>query len=148
MKSRRVVVTGLGAICPIGNDIPTIWENAVNGVSGAGPITHFDATQFKTRFACEVKEFDSKAHMGRDARKFDTDTHYGVDSAIQAITDSGERSARGSRRDGVPYVRTRGAAAVCECDRSGKRRRALRLFLSGYHRRRKRAAGAVPRCRQ
>ena len=104
MKSRRVVVTGLGAICPIGNDIPTIWENAVNGVSGAGPITHFDATQFKTRFACEVKEFDSKAHMGRDARKFDTDTHYGVDSAIQAITDSGiDFEKEDCNRIGVVY---------------------------------------------
>lgn len=88
MKSRRVVVTGLGAICSVGNDIQTIWDNVANGVSGAGPITHFDCSLFKTKFACEVKNFDSKTHMGRDARKFDTDTHYGVDSAIQAINDS------------------------------------------------------------
>ena len=88
MKSRRVVVTGLGAICPIGNDIQTIWNNAANGVSGAGPITYFDTTLFKTKFACEVKNFDSKANMGRDARKFDSDTHYAIDSAIQAISDS------------------------------------------------------------
>lgn len=89
MKLRRVVVTGLGAVCPIGNDIPTIWENAANGVSGAGPITRFDTTLFKTKFACEVKDFDAKANMGREARKVDTDTHYGVESAIQALTDSG-----------------------------------------------------------
>ena len=89
MKLRRVVVTGLGAVCPIGNDIPTIWENAANGVSGAGPITRFDTTLFKTKFACEVKNFDAKANMGREARKVDTDTHYGVESAIQALTDSG-----------------------------------------------------------
>lgn len=88
MKSRRVVVTGLGAICSVGNDIQTIWDNVANGVSGAGPITHFDCSLFKTKFACEVKNFDSKTHMGRDARKFDTDTHFGVDSAIQAINDS------------------------------------------------------------
>ncbi len=88
MKSRRVVVTGLGAISPVGNDIPTIWENVSNGVSGAGPITRFDATLFKTRFACEVKNFDSSAQLGREARKLDSDTHFGVASAVQAIEDS------------------------------------------------------------
>ncbi|MBO7279581.1 MAG: beta-ketoacyl-ACP synthase II [Bacteroidaceae bacterium] len=88
MNSRRVVVTGLGAISPVGNDIPTIWENISNGVSGAGPITHFDATLFKTRFACEVKNFDSSAQLGREARKLDSDTHFGVASAVQAIEDS------------------------------------------------------------
>ena len=88
MNSRRVVVTGLGAISPVGNDIPTIWENISNGVSGAGPITHFDATLFKTRFACEVKNFDSSAQFGREARKLDSDTHFGVASAVQAIEDS------------------------------------------------------------
>lgn len=88
MKSRRVVVTGLGAISPVGNDIPTIWENISNGVSGAGPITRFDATLFKTRFACEVKNFDSSAQLGREARKLDSDTHFGVASAVQAIEDS------------------------------------------------------------
>ena len=89
MKLRRVVVTGLGAVSPIGNDVPTTWENAVNGVSGAGPITHFDAYLFKTQFACEVKGFDSSACLGRDVRKFDLDTHYGVASAVEAINDSG-----------------------------------------------------------
>lgn len=88
MNSRRVVVTGLGAISPVGNDITTIWENISNGVSGAGPITHFDATLFKTRFACEVKNFDSSAQLGREARKLDSDTHFGVASAVQAIEDS------------------------------------------------------------
>ena len=89
MKLRRVVVTGLGAVSPIGNDVPTTWDNAVNGVSGAGPITHFDAYLFKTQFACEVKGFDSSACLGRDVRKFDLDTHYGVASAVEAINDSG-----------------------------------------------------------
>ncbi|MBQ7878475.1 MAG: beta-ketoacyl-ACP synthase II [Bacteroidaceae bacterium] len=89
MKFRRVVVTGLGVVSPVGNDIPTMWENISNGVSGAGPITRFDASLFKTNFACEVKDFDPKLDLGRDARKFDTDTHFGVVSAVQAINDSG-----------------------------------------------------------
>ena len=57
--SRRVVVTGLGALTPIGNNVPAFWKNLVNGISGAGPITRFDSTQFKTQFACEVKNFNS-----------------------------------------------------------------------------------------
>ena len=90
MKLRRVVVTGLGAVSPIGNDVPTTWENAVNGVSGAGPITRFDAYLFKTQFACEVKGFDPTMAMDRrDLRKVDIDTHYGVAAAVEAINDSG-----------------------------------------------------------
>lgn len=90
MKLRRVVVTGLGAVSPIGNDVPTLWKNAVDGVSGAGPITHFDSYLFKTQFACEVKGFDPLSCMDRrDLRKVDVDTHYGVASAVEAINDSG-----------------------------------------------------------
>ena len=90
MKFRRVVVTGLGPVSPIGNSVPEAWDNAVKGVSGAGPITHFDAYLFKTQFACEVKGFDPLSCMDRrDVRKVDTDTHYGVASAIEAINDSG-----------------------------------------------------------
>ena len=90
MKLRRVVVTGLGAVSPIGNDVPTMWENAKNGVSGAGPITHFDAYLFKTQFACEVKDFDPAATIDRrEIRKVDADTHYGVAAAVEAINDSG-----------------------------------------------------------
>ena len=90
MKLRRVVVTGLGAVSPIGNDVPTMWENAINGVSGAGPITRFDAYLFKTQFACEVKDFDPTVAMDRrELRKVDTDTHYGVAAAVEAIKDSG-----------------------------------------------------------
>jgi 3-oxoacyl-[acyl-carrier-protein] synthase II len=61
MELKRVVVTGLGAITPLGNDIPTYWKGLVNGVSGAAPITKFDATNFKTQFACEVKDWDVSA---------------------------------------------------------------------------------------
>ena len=60
MELKRVVVTGLGAITPLGNDPKTYWENLIQGVSGAAPITRFDTTNFKTKFACEVKGFDVK----------------------------------------------------------------------------------------
>ena len=90
MKLRRVVVTGLGTVSPLGNDVPTTWENAVNGVSGAGPITRFDAYLFKTQFACELKGFDPTVAMDRrDLRKVDVVAHYGVASALEAINDSG-----------------------------------------------------------
>ena len=71
MELRRVVVTGLGALTPIGNTVEEYWANLVKGVSGAGPITRFDATNFKTQFACEVKGFDAQEIFGRkEARNF------------------------------------------------------------------------------
>lgn len=89
MELKRVVVTGLGAITPLGNDVETTWKNAINGVSGAGPITHFDASLFKTQFACEVKDFDVTAYLDRrDARRMDLYCHYAMASAQQAIDDS------------------------------------------------------------
>ena len=88
MKLRRVVVTGLGAVSPIGNDVPTLWENAKAGVSGAGPITHFDASLFKTRFACEVKNFDATAYLDKkEVRKVGLHSHYGIAAAIEAMND-------------------------------------------------------------
>ena len=90
MKLRRVVVTGLGTVSPIGNSAPETWENAVNGVSGAGPLTRFDTYLFKTQFACEVKDFNLASAMDRrETRKVDIDTCYGVASAVEAINDSG-----------------------------------------------------------
>ena len=90
MELKRVVVTGLGAITPVGDNIPELWENLVNGVSGAGPITHFDASQFKTRFACEVKGFDATQYIDRkEARKMDLYTQYAVAVAKEASYDSG-----------------------------------------------------------
>ena len=72
MELKRVVVTGLGALTPVGNNVAETWENLVNGVSGAGPITHFDASKFKTQFACEVKNFKANEHLDRkEARKMD-----------------------------------------------------------------------------
>ncbi len=90
MELKRVVVTGLGAITPIGNTVPEFWENLVNGVSGAGPITHFDASLFKTQFACEVKDFDPTLYIDRkEVRKMDLYTQYAIVVAKQAVTDSG-----------------------------------------------------------
>ena len=105
MKQRRVVVTGLGAVSPIGNDVPTMWENAINGVSGAGPITHFDSYLFKTQFACEVKNFDPSVVMDRrELRKLDADTHYGFAAAVEAINDSGlDFEKEDCNRIGVVY---------------------------------------------
>lgn len=89
MKLRRVVVTGLGTVSPLGNNVSQVWENAINGVSGAGPITRFDTYLFKTQFACEVKNFDASQVMDRrELRKVDNVTIYGVASAMEAIADS------------------------------------------------------------
>lgn len=89
MEIRRVVVTGLGALTPIGNNIEEFWNGLANGVSGAAPITHFDATKFKTRFACELKNFDVTAFLDRkEARKMDRFTQYAMVAADEAIVDS------------------------------------------------------------
>ncbi len=90
MELKRVVVTGLGAITPLGNTVDETWENIKKGVSGAGPITHFDASQFKTQFACEVKGFNVNDYLDRkEARKMDLYTQYALVAAKQAIADSG-----------------------------------------------------------
>lgn len=89
MKLRRVVITGLGALTPIGNTVPEYWNGLKNGVSGAGPITRFDAAKFKTQFACEVKNFDPLNFYDRkEVRKYDMFTTYGIVSADEAITDA------------------------------------------------------------
>ena len=90
MELKRVVVTGLGALTPVGNTVAETWENLVNGVSGAGPITHFDASKFKTHFACEVKGFKPNDHLDRkEARKMDLYTQYAIVAAKEAIEDAG-----------------------------------------------------------
>ena len=89
MELKRVVVTGLGALTPVGNNVAETWENLVNGVSGAGPITHFDASNFKTQFACEVKNFKVNEYLDRkEARKMDLYTQYAIVAAKEAIEDS------------------------------------------------------------
>lgn len=89
MQLKRVVVTGLGALTPIGNNIEEYWNSLVNGVSGAAPITHFDATKFKTRFACEVKNFEPKDFIDRKlVRKMDKFTQYAMVASDEAIADA------------------------------------------------------------
>ena len=106
MELKRVVVTGLGALSPIGNDVATTWENAKKGVSGAAPITHFDATQFKTQFACEVKGFDAAAHFDRrQMRQFDLYAQYALVAADEAIADAGlENEGVDKNRVGVIFA--------------------------------------------
>lgn len=90
MELKRVVVTGLGALTPVGNTVPETWENIKNGVSGAGPITHFDASLFKTQFACEVKNFKATDFIDRkEARKMDLYEQYALVAAMEAIKDCG-----------------------------------------------------------
>ena len=90
MNFRRVVVTGLGALTPIGNTIPEFWEGLSNGVSGAGPITKFDPEKFRTKFACELKNFDPENFLDRrEARRMDAFTQYAMVVGDEAITNSG-----------------------------------------------------------
>jgi len=89
MELKRVVVTGLGAVTPLGNTVPELWDSVVNGKSGAGPITHFDTTNFKTKFACEVKNFDASEFIDRkEARKMDLCSQYAIVAADEAIADA------------------------------------------------------------
>jgi len=90
MTLRKVVVTGMGVVTPIGNTLTEYWDNLLKGVSGACPITRFDATKFKTRFACEVKDFDPLAHFDRkEARKMDLYTQFAMVASMQAVENSG-----------------------------------------------------------
>lgn len=90
MKLRRVVVTGLGALTPIGNTVPEYWNGLLNGANGVGPITRFDASKFKTQFACELKGFNPLDHFDRkEVRKYDPYAQYAMVVADEAMKDSG-----------------------------------------------------------
>lgn len=90
MNPKRVVVTGLGALTPIGNDVAAMWQSMLIGVSGARPITRFNTEKFKCKIACEVKDFDSSEHFDRrEVRKLDLFTQYGLVAAEEAIRDAG-----------------------------------------------------------
>ncbi|MBD5266129.1 MAG: beta-ketoacyl-ACP synthase II [Bacteroides sp.] len=105
MELKRVVVTGLGAITPIGNDVETTWLNAVAGKSGAAPITHFDASKFKTQFACEVKGYNASEHFDRKKlRQLDLYAQYGIVAARQAVADSGLEEAPNLDRNRVGVI--------------------------------------------
>lgn len=90
MTERRVVVTGIGTINPLGNNVEEYFSNLEKGVSGAAPITHFNAEKFKTKFACEVKNYDPSQFFDRkEVRKYDLFTQYALVAATQAVEDSG-----------------------------------------------------------
>lgn len=105
MELKRVVVTGLGAITPLGNDVASTWSAALQGVSGAGPITHFDASKFKTQFACEVKNFNATEHIDRKKlRTLDLYAQYALVAARQAVADSKLEEAPNLNRDRVGVI--------------------------------------------
>ncbi len=90
MAKRRVVVTGLGMLTPLGNDVASTWQGLLNGQSGIGPITHFDTTDFGTKFAGLIKDFDATHYMAKkDAKKMDLFIQYGIAAGLQALEDSG-----------------------------------------------------------
>ena len=90
MQMRRVVVTGLGALTPSGLSVPEFWDSLVKGVSGAAPITYFDASKAKTQFACELKNFDGSAYFDRkEIRKYDPFSQYGIIASDEAVKDCG-----------------------------------------------------------
>lgn len=103
MNPRRVVVTGMGTLTPIGLSVPAYWDGLRNGVNGVGPITRFDATKFKTRFACELKGYDVGQYIPvKEARRMDPFTHYALIAADEAIAHAGLNiSALDSERIGV-----------------------------------------------
>lgn len=103
MSKRRVVVTGLGIISPVGNSVQAAWENILAGNSGIGPITNFDASDFPVRFAGEIRDFDAGEYIaGKEARRMGAFIHYGIAAASQAISDSGiEITEANAARAGV-----------------------------------------------
>lgn len=102
MKLRRVVVTGIGTINPLGHNIEQYFENLEKGISGAAPITHFDASKFKTQFACEVKGFDPNEHFDRkEARKYDRFTQFALVAAKQAVQDAALVDAEDKTVNGI-----------------------------------------------
>ncbi|MCC8096826.1 MAG: beta-ketoacyl-ACP synthase II [Tannerellaceae bacterium] len=113
MELKRVVVTGLGAITPIGNTLSETWEGLINGKSGAGPITHFDASKFKTQFACEVKGFEASQIIDRkESRKCDRYTLLGIAVAKEAIADSNIENDENVNKDRVGVIFSSGIGGI------------------------------------
>lgn len=121
---KRVVVTGLGALTPIGNSVDEFWKNAVEGKSGAGLITKFNTENFKTKFACEVKDFDPKKYLERnEIKRSDLFTQYALHVATEAMHDSGidletmspfdAGVVWGSGQGGNGHIR-RGSEGICQ----------------------------------
>ena len=103
MNLKRVVITGLGTINPLGHNVPEFWGNLIKGVSGAGPITRFDASKFRTQFACEVKDYDPISYFDKkEVRKMDLYTQFGLIAAREALQDSGlDKEQENVKRIGV-----------------------------------------------
>ena len=116
MKLKRVVVTGIGAITPIGNSIPEFWDGLVNGKSGGDKITLFDASLFKTQFACEVKGFDPLLHFDRkEVRKFDRYVQFALVASKEAISDANlEQESIDKNRIGVIFASGMGGIRAFE----------------------------------
>jgi 3-oxoacyl-[acyl-carrier-protein] synthase II len=105
MQLKRVVVTGVGAVTPLGNNVNDYWNNLINGVSGAAPITRFDASKFKSQFACEVKNFNVEDYIDKkEARRMDRFSHLGIAAASQAVTDSGLDAEGVANKDRVGVI--------------------------------------------
>ncbi|MDN5306196.1 MAG: 3-oxoacyl-[acyl-carrier-protein] synthase, partial [Bacteroidota bacterium] len=112
MELKRVVVTGLGAVTPLGNDVETTWKNAIAGKSGAGPITQFDASLFKTQFACEVKNFDpSELFDRKEARKYDRYAQLAIKAAKEAMEDS-ELDLENEDKDRIGVIFSAGIGGI------------------------------------
>jgi 3-oxoacyl-[acyl-carrier-protein] synthase II len=102
---RRVVITGLGAVTPVGNDVPASWQGLLAGKSGGGPITHFDASACKVRFACEVKGFDASQYMDRkEIKRSDLFSRYAMAATVQAMRDAGFGEGTGYDADNTGVV--------------------------------------------
>lgn len=138
MSKRRVVVTGMGIISPAGNDIATAWRNVVDGVSGIGPITDFDASDFSTRFGGCIKGFEVEDYLSaKEARKMDPFIHYGIAAASQAVEDAGlPDSGHAPGRIGVIMGSGIGGIGTIEANyrkyaESGSPRRISPFFVPG-----------------
>jgi len=124
----RVVITGMGAITPVGNDVPTFWESLKTGKCGIGPITKFDVSDFKVKLGAEVKDFDPTQYMEkREARRADANVHYAMAAAIQAVEQAGLKEGNfDPYRTGVIFgsgVGGRCRAGSPEAERKGSRPR-------------------------
>ena len=118
---KRVVITGMGVISPVGNDVPSFWNSLVTGTCGIGPITAFDTAAYKVKLAAEVKDFNPLLYMDKqEARKQDKFSQYAVAAASQAMTDSGLQSGENIDpfRLGVYIGTGTGGIQYCGCSRN------------------------------
>ncbi|MDH3980810.1 MAG: beta-ketoacyl-ACP synthase II [Gammaproteobacteria bacterium] len=137
MSKRRVVVTGLGILSPVGNSVTAAWDNILAGKSGIGPITHFDATDFPVRFGGEVRDFDVADYIkGKEARRMGAFIHYGIAAASQAIADAGieitdENAARAGIAIGSGIGGLRGIEVAYQAYLDGGPRKISPFFVPG-----------------